>query len=80
MVDPDSDPEEGKTRCADDPHLEPAIRDALASRGVKVVGIASGAAATDFVGAAEQLAHVHENVVDLKTRVASIEHILKDVE
>lgn len=30
--------------------------------------------------AAEQLAHVHENVADLKTRVASIERILKDVE
>jgi hypothetical protein len=41
---------------ADDPHLEPGLRDALASRGVKVVGIASGTAATDFVGAAEQLA------------------------
>ncbi|HEY3671933.1 MAG TPA: SDR family NAD(P)-dependent oxidoreductase [Acidimicrobiia bacterium] len=40
----------------DDPRLDSGIRDALASRGVKVVGIASGVPATDFVGAAEQLA------------------------
>ena len=40
----------------DDPQLESGMRDALASRGVKIVGIGSGAAATDFVGAARQLA------------------------
>jgi NAD(P)-dependent dehydrogenase (short-subunit alcohol dehydrogenase family) len=39
----------------DDPRWDSALRDALAPRGVKVVGIGSGAPATDFVGAAEQL-------------------------
>ncbi len=39
----------------DDPTWESALRDALASRGVKVVGVGAGAPATDFVGAAEQL-------------------------
>jgi len=39
----------------DDPRWESGVRDALTSRGVKVVGIGAGAPATDFVGAAEQL-------------------------
>ncbi len=39
----------------DDPRWESALCDALASRGVKCVGIGSGAPATDFAGAAEQL-------------------------
>ena len=39
----------------DDPQWESALCDALASRGVKCVGIGSGAPATDFAGAAEQL-------------------------
>jgi NAD(P)-dependent dehydrogenase (short-subunit alcohol dehydrogenase family) len=38
----------------DDPRWESAVRDALALRGVKVVG-SGGAPANDFVGAAEQL-------------------------
>ena len=41
---------------ADDAAFESGVRDALASRGVKVVGIGSGPPATDFVGASEQLA------------------------
>jgi hypothetical protein len=39
----------------DDPRWESALRDALVSRGVKVVGIGTSAPATDFDGAAEQL-------------------------
>jgi NAD(P)-dependent dehydrogenase (short-subunit alcohol dehydrogenase family) len=39
----------------DDPRWESALRDALASRGVKSIGIGSGAPATDFAGAAEQV-------------------------
>ena len=40
----------------DDPRWQSALSDALASRGVKCVGIGSDAPATDFVGAAAQLA------------------------
>ncbi len=40
----------------DDPQWESALCDALASRGVKCVGIGSGAPKADFAGAAEQLA------------------------
>src|SRR4051794_3494369 len=40
----------------DDARFESALQDALASRGVKVVGIGSAPPATDFVGASEQLA------------------------
>jgi NAD(P)-dependent dehydrogenase (short-subunit alcohol dehydrogenase family) len=39
----------------EDPTWESALQDALASRGVKVVGVGADAPATDFVGAAEQL-------------------------
>lgn len=39
----------------DDPQWEAALCDALASRGVKCVGIGAGAPAADFAGAAEQL-------------------------
>jgi NAD(P)-dependent dehydrogenase (short-subunit alcohol dehydrogenase family) len=39
----------------DDPQWESALCDALASRGVKCVGIGAGAPAADFAGAAEQL-------------------------
>ena len=39
----------------DDPRWESALRDALASRGVKCVGIGAAPPATDFAGAAEQL-------------------------
>jgi NAD(P)-dependent dehydrogenase (short-subunit alcohol dehydrogenase family) len=39
----------------DDPRWQSALCDALASRGVKCVGIGSDAPAADFVGAAEQL-------------------------
>jgi hypothetical protein len=39
----------------DDPRWESALTDALASRGVKSVGIGAAAPASDFAGAAEQL-------------------------
>jgi NAD(P)-dependent dehydrogenase (short-subunit alcohol dehydrogenase family) len=46
----------------DEPGWESALGDALASRGVKWVGIGGGVPATDFPGAARQLAHAtHES-------------------
>ncbi len=55
----------------DDPTWESALQDALASRGVKVVGVGAGAPATDFVGAAEQLRQAVRDAGDVDAVVVA---------
>jgi NAD(P)-dependent dehydrogenase (short-subunit alcohol dehydrogenase family) len=56
---------------SDDPRWEAAVRDALASRGVKVVSIGAGSPATDFVGAAEQLRQAAREAGDVDAVVVA---------
>ncbi len=56
---------------SDDPQWESGIGNALASRGVKVVGIGAGAPASDFVGAAEQLRQTARHAGDVDALVVA---------
>src|SRR4051794_31415680 len=64
----------GTTSClvvTDDRQWESALCDALASRGVKCVGVGNGAPATDFAGAAEQLGRAAREAGDLDAVVVA---------